>query len=218
MHHIQFRRAQLPGQFGGVVQFHAVAQLQFGPRAAALATKNKSRHAAMGGGQKLRHRVMVTIGTRAQHHRMINDFVHGVILGESSTVGYSAVMRNDYDDWNMVKQHLQASEGEILFREGEVWWCHIGLNLGYELYGKGDKFWRPVVILQKHNRHTFLGLPMGSTVKENKFYYPLHVRGREGCVRFDQARVLSAKRLANRMIKLPSHQFAALRQAYRDCL
>jgi mRNA interferase MazF len=136
------------------------------------------------------------------------------MIAESDELCYVCGTVLDYDTWNIKKQRLQETEQDILFREGEVWWCHIGVNLGYELYGKGEHFWRPVFILKKHNRLTFLGLPLGSTVKPHAFYLPFPFRGRNGCIRLDQARILSSKRLSNRMGKVTSLQLQAIKQAY----
>lgn len=42
------------------------------------------------------------------------------------------------DAWNTLKKRLTTSTTPKLFREREIWWCSIGLNVGYEVYGKGS--------------------------------------------------------------------------------
>ena len=32
-------------------------------------------------------------------------------------------------------------------KEREIWWCSVGLNVGTEIYGKGEDFARPVLII-----------------------------------------------------------------------
>ena len=42
------------------------------------------------------------------------------------------------------------------FKEGELWWCSIGINVGVEIFGKGPDAVRPVVIFKKINKFLFL--------------------------------------------------------------
>jgi mRNA-degrading endonuclease toxin of MazEF toxin-antitoxin module len=89
------------------------------------------------------------------------------------------------------------------------------MNVGFEIYGKAEKFWRPVLILDKHNRHTFLGLPLGSTLKPgSRYHFELDFRDRTGSIMFSQARTLSSKRLSNIMGTLPETKFEEIKQAY----
>ncbi len=91
---------------------------------------------------------------------------------------------------------------------------------GFQLQiGKGNKFWRPVIILQKHNRDTFFGLPMGSSHKPgHRYYHPIEFRGRPGSVLLSQGRTLSAKRLSNLMGSLSENKFNNVKNAFLDNL
>jgi hypothetical protein len=49
----------------------------------------------------------------------------------------------DFAAWHLHKVLLQDEPGRIFhFYEGEVWWCAMGLNLGFEEDGKGVQFAR----------------------------------------------------------------------------
>lgn len=66
----------------------------------------------------------------------------------------------DYDKWNILKQHLEKKEGIYRgFKEADVWWVSLGVNIGDEQDGKSSHFSRPVLILRKYNnsffRHSF---------------------------------------------------------------
>lgn len=124
-------------------------------------------------------------------------------------------MIKGFNGWHIVKQELDTTKKSPLFKEREIWWCSLGMNIGYEIYGKGEKFWRPVLILDKHNRHTFFGLPLTSTVEpDNPYFSPIHFRERDGSVLLSQGRTLSSKRLANRMGSLPENDFEQIRHAF----
>lgn len=122
-----------------------------------------------------------------------------------------------FDAWNEVKQHLQDAGPSRTFNEREVWWCSIGMNIGYELFGKGRTFSRPVLIVNKHNRHTFFGLPLGSVVKPaSPYHFKIAFGGRAGSVFLSQGRTLSSKRLGNLMGKIPQGTFDEIIEAYQN--
>ena len=45
-----------------------------------------------------------------------------------------------YDLWNRNKKSLSKQSRKILFKEGDIWWCSLGINLGTESFGKGKTF------------------------------------------------------------------------------
>ena len=54
-------------------------------------------------------------------------------------------------EWIGLKEKLHNTEYvPPFFKEGEIWWCHLGENVGTEMNGKGDFFTRPVLILKKY--------------------------------------------------------------------
>ena len=46
-------------------------------------------------------------------------------------------MAKDFDRWNKKKKALDAKAEPLYFHEGEIWWVHLGVNVGYEIDGKG---------------------------------------------------------------------------------
>ena len=93
------------------------------------------------------------------------------------------MMQKDFDNWSIIKKLMDEKRRFPTFSEREIWWCSIGMNIGYEIFGKGEKFWRPVLVLDKHNRHTFFGLPLGSTLKpDSPYHFELDFNGRKGSV------------------------------------
>jgi mRNA interferase MazF len=121
----------------------------------------------------------------------------------------------DFETWNRLKQKIDADDALPTFKEREVRWCSIGMNIGFEIYGKGDDYWRPVLIPEKHNRHTFFGIPFGSSMREqNPYHLPLVIRGREGGLILSQGRTLSSKRLSNIITTLSEEKFREVRAAF----
>jgi len=67
-------------------------------------------------------------------------------------------------DWFILKPKVDNLDQRPLFQEREVWDCYWGVNIGFELDGKNDKFIRPVLVLKKLTHNTFLGLVISQNI------------------------------------------------------
>lgn len=57
-------------------------------------------------------------------------------------------MEKNFDKWNGEKKRVNIRDENTLFHEREVWWCSLGVNIGFEQDGKNDIFERPVLIIR----------------------------------------------------------------------
>lgn len=127
--------------------------------------------------------------------------------------------RKDFDGWNEKKKKLdQRSIADLFFHEREIWWASLGVNIGFEQDGKHDEFERPVLVLKKFNRHVFLGVPLTSTVKEQKYYATTTYDGKQYSIILSQVRLFSSKRLARKIRRLPKREFEAVATCIKDFL
>lgn len=56
----------------------------------------------------------------------------------------------NFIDWFQLKIRIDTHEHKPpFFKDGEIWWCSIGENIGGEISGKGTYFRRPVLVLRK---------------------------------------------------------------------
>ena len=124
----------------------------------------------------------------------------------------------DFDGWIEKKKELDAKVKPPFFNEGQVWWCSIGVNVGYEIFGKSHAYTRPVVIIRKYSRETFLGLPMTSKRKDRRSHYHLDFQGTNGSIILDQGRTLDSRRLITRMGELSEQQLEKIKSAYQNYL
>ncbi|MBQ9019758.1 hypothetical protein IJ096_00290, partial [Candidatus Saccharibacteria bacterium] len=62
-----------------------------------------------------------------------------------------------FDEWNDKKKILSKRKNIPHFKEGEIWWCSCGQNLGMEMNG-GKEFMRPVLIMRKFDGNGFMGM------------------------------------------------------------
>lgn len=109
------------------------------------------------------------------------------------------VHAKDFDTWNKIKQTVNQRVIFPLFKEQDIWWTAIGVNIGFEEDGKHEKFIRPVLVLKKFSKEFFLGLPMSSKLKNNPYYYQVKVKNKEVSVLVSQLRVFSAQRFEDKL-------------------
>jgi mRNA-degrading endonuclease toxin of MazEF toxin-antitoxin module len=126
-------------------------------------------------------------------------------------------MEKNFDQWNELKQRLDKKEKRLpTFKEREIWWCHLGLNIGDEENGKNEKYHRPVLIIRKFNNNLFLAVPLTTQVKEKPYYYKILIKNKEQCAMISQLRILASKRLDRRMGKITTEEFISLKKAVRE--
>lgn len=107
---------------------------------------------------------------------------------------------SDFKDWFKLKVLLWKFENkQVVFKQNDIWWCSVGMNLGEEIFGKGKQFTRPVLIFKKFTSNSFLGLPLTSRSKSGSWYTKITLREKDNWVILNQARILDKKRLVDRM-------------------
>lgn len=122
-------------------------------------------------------------------------------------------MQKDFDEWNKKKKELDSQNNELFFKAGEIWWVHLGLNIGFEINGKGFGFMRPVIVLKKYNQYSFLALPLSTSNKINIYRISIGVvDGKEAFANLSQMRNIDSKRLINKVGFIESDLFADIKK------
>lgn len=117
-------------------------------------------------------------------------------------------------EWIGVKQKLAAREHQPpLIREGDLWWCAVGENVGFEVNGKSDDFTRPVIIVKKLGRLGFVGVPTSTKKRVGTWYVSFVHKGIEETALLAQMRVFSYKRLHAKMGSLDETDFRKVKEA-----
>lgn len=103
-------------------------------------------------------------------------------------------------EWIGVKQKLHQGEAKpVFFKEGDIWWCALGENIGVEINGKGATFSRPVFVYKKLSRDGFVGIPLSTKLKEGTWYVQFTFKENEVCANLSQIRTFSASRMLEKM-------------------
>jgi mRNA interferase MazF len=113
-------------------------------------------------------------------------------------------MQKDFDRWNKTKKKLNEEIEPLYFREGEIWWVHLGVNIGYEIDGKQSNFARPVIVLRKYNKYSFLALPLTTRTTPSPYKMPIgEVAGKQAFAVVSQLRNIDSRRLYQKLAWLP---------------
>lgn len=75
----------------------------------------------------------------------------------------------DFHKWNETKIKIDSRNNFKHPKAREVWWCSVGLNVGSEIFGKGEIYARPVIIINSELGQSFIGIPLTSKVKTGKY-------------------------------------------------
>jgi mRNA interferase MazF len=130
-------------------------------------------------------------------------------------------MIKDFQKWHNKKEILNEREDakNIFFREKDVWWVALGVNIGFEQDGKGSEFRRPVLILKKFNPTIFLAVPLTTRIKSNKYYVPIDLGDKiSRTVIISQIRLIDSKRLIDKLGNLRKNEFVRIKKAIKDML
>ena len=128
-------------------------------------------------------------------------------------------MKKNFDDWNEQKKGVDERQDAPFCHEREMWWCALGVNVGFEQDGSGRQHDRPVLILKGLSAQTCVVVPLTTSKHE----HPLRpsvgiVEGKQARALLSQIRVIDTKRLIRKIEHLEQDRFEDIRKAIRDML
>lgn len=119
-------------------------------------------------------------------------------------------MNKPFDDWNNQKKSLE-NYNLIGFSQYEIIFIKVGVNVGFEQDGKGEDFLRPVLVYKKFNNRVFLGLPLTSKAKNNKFHFEFeYKKGKKSYAILSQIKLFDIKRAKYKDGKISKENFIDL--------
>ncbi|OGG78330.1 hypothetical protein A3A36_00845 [Candidatus Kaiserbacteria bacterium RIFCSPLOWO2_01_FULL_52_12b] len=129
-------------------------------------------------------------------------------------------MKKDFKTWHQKKSAIDEIAHRPFFHEREVWFCHLGANIGFEQDGQGTDFLRPVVILRKFNKEIFWGIPLTKsksdkkrTVSARPFYFSFSfIVDVQSDAVLSQIRLIDARRLGRKIGEMSKDDFASLKK------
>lgn len=127
-------------------------------------------------------------------------------------------MEKDFDGWNEKKKELDKSDRKFLFKQGEVRWCSVGINVADESCGKGSIFGRPVLVLKKLSHKNYIGIPLSRKIKTGTWFIDIKVRGETVSALLHQIRMFSSHRFHNRLTTIDHVDFSRIKRKLKRLL
>ncbi len=130
-------------------------------------------------------------------------------------------MQKDFDKWNIKKKVINTKDiSDIFFREKEIWWCHLGLNVGFEQDGKNEEFRRPVLIFKKFNAETFWAISLTSQDKIGKYYFSFEILESKikNTANLSQIKLIDSKRLIDKMGYMGEEDYLEIKERIKEII
>lgn len=124
-------------------------------------------------------------------------------------------MKKYFKNWISVKSGLHYAGVFRTVKEGEIWWCAVGENVGVEINGKNEEFSRPILVLKKLSKYGFMGIPLTSQEHVGSWYVEFVFRDKKQTAVLAQARVISVFRLYKRMGTVPNSDLEMVKRGFR---
>ena len=129
------------------------------------------------------------------------------------------IMEKDFNKWNENKKHIHAEAENKLYHRQEVWWCSLGVNVGFEQDGVGVEHQRPVLIIKGFSKNTCLIVPLTTSLKKHPLRIPIGlVDGKQASALLSQVRIIDTKRLINKIDFVGGEFFEIIRKAVKELL
>lgn len=122
-------------------------------------------------------------------------------------------MNKNYQIWHKLKTSINNNKARMFFNEGEIWFCNLGLNVGFEQDGNGDQYLRPVLISKKFNHWMMWAVPLTKTKRSGDNFYSFYYKPDVlSTALLSQMKLLDAKRLKYKVGVISPHDFDQIKQ------
>ena len=128
-------------------------------------------------------------------------------------------MKKDFDTWNEKKKVINERQKSPFCHERELWWCTLGMNIGFEQDGSDLEYRRPVLILKGLSMDTCLIIPLTTSNHRHKMRPEIGlVEDKHACAIISQMKVIDTKRLVRKIGNLDKTIFDNIRKTVKDML
>ena len=127
-------------------------------------------------------------------------------------------MQKDFDNWNEKKKKINGRIFNNYVHTREVWWCSLGVNVGFEQDGKHNFFERPVLVVRKFSRDVVIIIPLSSKIKQNKYCLNFMHDSQEFSALISQVRLISTKRLNRKIYEMDPIIFNKIHESVRNII
>lgn len=128
-------------------------------------------------------------------------------------------MLKDFDTWNSRKKLIHSELDNLPYKERQIWWCSIGVNVGFEEDGDGERAERPVVIVKGFSRELCWVIPLSTKQKKNPYYMLVgNIDETPASAIISQMKPIDTKRFINCIGLMDFDIFIQMKKAVKDML
>ncbi|MFA4975241.1 MAG: type II toxin-antitoxin system PemK/MazF family toxin [Candidatus Paceibacterota bacterium] len=138
----------------------------------------------------------------------------------------------EFVKWVKVKVRIHIADNlNLSYKQRDIWWANVGLNVGSEQNGKDEEFQRPVLVLRKFGQHIFWAIPLTSQKKDNKYHIEIKYKeyyenivgeliseDKEGRIILNQLKTMSSKRLIRKIGVMSEEDFNVIREKIKNVI
>ena len=125
----------------------------------------------------------------------------------------------DFDSWNMQKKAIHNSGKNKFYHPRDIWWCSLGINIGFEQDGTKEEKSRPVLILKGLSKNTCLVIPLTTSAEQHPMRIFLGVvDNKKASAIISQMRVVDTKRLFRKIGILNKEKFEEIRKTVKGLI
>ena len=109
-------------------------------------------------------------------------------------------MIKDFDIWNLKKKEINEKGENKYYHPRDIWWCKLGLNIGFEQDGKDEDFQRPILVIYGFGKNTCIVVPLTTSDQEHRYRISIGlIDGKEAKAIISQIRVVDTKRFVEKI-------------------
>ncbi|MFA6314850.1 MAG: type II toxin-antitoxin system PemK/MazF family toxin [Candidatus Paceibacterota bacterium] len=151
---------------------------------------------------------------KAENH--IKDLEYEVEYGIRFSLIDKDLDSKDFDKWNSKKKKAELEE-KRLYTTREIWWCRLGVNIGFEQDGSGEEFLRPCVIIREFGPRICMVIPLTSSPNKHHLRIPVGlVDTKHASALLSQIRSIDTRRHVEKIGFLDKEKFEELRKNARN--
>ncbi len=129
---------------------------------------------------------------------------------------YTLLMK-DFDGWNTQKKYIDDHGENKFYHPRDIWWCRLGLNIGFEQDGKDKEYERPVLVLKSFGKNICLIVPLTTSLHKHKYRTQIGlVEEKEATVILSQIKVIDTKRFVEKIGVLDKEKFTEIQKHIRE--
>ncbi len=122
----------------------------------------------------------------------------------------------DFDNWNSQKKTIHNQGENKFYHPRDIWWCHLGLNVGFEQDGKDKDFERPVLVLKSFGKNICLIVPLTTSPAKHKYRVQIGlIEEKQATVILSQIKIIDTKRFVEKIGVLEKHLFEEIQKPSR---